>query len=213
VSEQKTAGVASATSRGDWRSQFGYPKGWLGSLVGYALAIKSRERSRWVLSLLDLRPDDRVLEIGFGPGVDVQRVSRVASFVAGIDHSAVMVQQARRRNRSAIRAGLVDVRQASVAQPLPFADGAFTKVFAINSFQFWPDPIASVRELRRVLRRGGLLAIAIQPRWKGATDGDVRRVGDEISALLRENGFSALHVEVEAMKPIAVSCALGVKAA
>ena len=166
MSDQKTADVTLTTTRGDWRSQFAFPTGWLGTLVGLAMAVKSRERSLWVLSLLDLQPDDRVLEIGFGPGVDVQRASRIAAFVAGIDHSAVMAQQARRRNRTAMRAGRVDVRQGTIAAPLPFADGAFTKVFAINSYQFWPDPVASVRQLRRVLRAEGLLAIAIQPRWK-----------------------------------------------
>jgi SAM-dependent methyltransferase len=175
------------------------------------MAVKSRERSLWVLSLLDLQPADRVLEIGFGPGVDMRRVSRVAAFVAGIDQSAVMVQQARRRNRSALHAGRVDVRHGTIADTLPYADGAFTTVFSINSYQFWPDPVASIRELRRVLRPGGVIAIAIQPRWTGASDGDARRMGAEISALLQDEGFSALHVETKAMKPVAVACALGVK--
>jgi SAM-dependent methyltransferase len=195
----------------EWRSQFAYPTGWLGSLVGIAMAIKSRERSLWVLSLLDLQPDDRVLEIGFGPGVDIQRASRVAVFVAGIDHSAVMVRQARGRNRAAIRAGRVDVRQSSVADPVPFDDGAFTKAFAINSFQFWPDPDASIRELRRVLRPGGLLALALQPRGKGATDEDSRLAGERLQRLLQEHEFMEARVESRAMKPVRVACALGVK--
>src|SRR5215470_9869970 len=94
----------------EWRSQFAYPNGWLGALVGHVMALKSRERSQWVLSLLNLQPDDRVLEIGFGPGVDLQRASKVAAYVAGIDHSAVMVKQAKRRNHAGILAGRVDVR-------------------------------------------------------------------------------------------------------
>jgi len=203
--QQKSASIA------EWRSQFAYPTGWLGSLVGIAMAIKSRERSLWVLSLLDLQPDDRVLEIGFGPGVDIQRASRVAPFVAGIDHSAVMVRQARGRNRAAIRAGRVDVRQSSVADPLPFDDGAFTKAFAINSFQFWSDPDASIRELRRVLRSGGLLALALQPRGKGATDEDSRLAGERLQRLLQEHEFMQARVESRAMKPVSVACALGVK--
>lgn len=213
MSDQKIADATSRTTIDVWRSQFAYPTGWLGSLVGYAMAVKSRQRSLWVLSLLDVQPDDHVLEIGFGPGVDVQRVSRVAAFVAGIDHSAVMVQQARRRNRGAIRAGRVDIRQGTIAEQLPFADGEFSKAFTINSYQFWPDPIAGVRELRRVLRPGGVIAITIQPRWQGATDGDARRVGEEVRALLQDGGFTETHVEVQAMKPVAVACALGVKPA
>jgi hypothetical protein len=67
-----------------------------------------------------------------------------------------------------------------------------------------------VRELRRVLRSGGIIAIAIQPRLKGATEGEARRVGEEVVALLEGEGFSALCAEVRTMKPVAVACALGV---
>jgi SAM-dependent methyltransferase len=205
--EQKSASVA------DWRSQFGHPTGWLGSLLGVAMAIKSRERSLWVLSLLDLQPQDRVLEIGFGPGVDIQRASQIAAFVAGIDHSAVMVRQARRRNRAANRLGRVDLRQASIADPLPFEDGAFTKAFAINSFQFWPDPDASMRELRRVLRASGLLALALQPRSKGATEDDSRLAAEQLQRLLQKHGFVETRLESKPMKPVTVVCALGLKPA
>jgi SAM-dependent methyltransferase len=194
-----------------WRSQFAYPTGWLGSLVGHVMAIKSRERSLWVLSLLDLQSDDRVLEIGFGPGVDIHRVSKIVAYVAGIDHSAAMVRQARRRNRVAILAGKVDVRQGSAAGPLPNPDGRFTKVFSINSFQFWPDPDASLRELRRVLQPGGLIALAVQPRGKGATNEDSRLMGERLRERLSAAGFSWVHLASKAMKPTAVVCAMGTK--
>jgi hypothetical protein len=62
-----------------WYSQFRYPQGWRGWIVGHILAINNRERSHWVLSLLDLQPQHHVLEIGFGPGVDIRRVGRCAS--------------------------------------------------------------------------------------------------------------------------------------
>jgi SAM-dependent methyltransferase len=90
-----------------WRSQFAHPQGWRGWVVGHLMALKNRERSLWVLSLLGVRPDDRVLEIGFGPGVDIRRIAqRVrAGFVAGIDHSEMMLRQATERNRDVIPSG------------------------------------------------------------------------------------------------------------
>jgi len=175
------------------------------------MAIKSRERSLWVLSQLHLQPDDRVLEIGFGPGVDIQRVSANVSYVAGIDHSAVMVRQAQQRNRAAINAGKVVLQQASMAEQLPFPNGSFTKIFSINSYQFWTDPEVSLRELRRLSQPGELIAIAVQPRGKGVTDEDTRRAEEQLREQILAAGFSGVQAATKAMKPAAVMCVMGQK--
>src|SRR5882724_7483242 len=85
-----------------WRDQFARPTGWMGKIVGHLMAFKNGERSQWVLSQLDLEPKHRVLEIGFGSGTDVKRALEEVLFVAGVDHSAEMVEHARSRNREAI---------------------------------------------------------------------------------------------------------------
>src|SRR5690606_40261299 len=89
-------------------SQFAHPRGRLGWFVGHLMAWKNGARSRWALDLLSPRPGERILEVGFGPGVDVRRLlERVgeSGFVAGVDVSVEMVRQARARNRAAIAAG------------------------------------------------------------------------------------------------------------
>jgi len=50
-----------------WRDQFAKPSGTMGWIAGHLMAMKNGHRSTWVFSLLDLKPTDRVLEIGFGP--------------------------------------------------------------------------------------------------------------------------------------------------
>ncbi|MCE3485669.1 class I SAM-dependent methyltransferase, partial [Staphylococcus aureus] len=69
-----------------------------------------------------------MLEVGFGPGVIVQRLSRLVSegHVAGIDPSREMVEQARARNAAVIKDGSVDLRRASVDR-LPFDNNSFDK--------------------------------------------------------------------------------------
>lgn len=54
--------------------QFGHPRGPLGHLAGWIMGARAsnRERSRWAVSLLDIEPTDRVLEIGFGPGLAIE---------------------------------------------------------------------------------------------------------------------------------------------
>ena len=184
--------------------QFVNPTGLMGHLVGYALAFKNRERSEWVMALLDLKPSDRVLEIGFGPGADIQRASRLASFIAGLDHSEVMVRQASKRNSAAIREGRVDLKLGDAGQ-LPFADAHFDCVFAINSAQFWKPLPKALAEINRVLKPGGRVLLAIQPRNKNATDETTRQVAAGMSKALTSAGFADVHNEFKPMRPVSTT--------
>jgi ubiquinone/menaquinone biosynthesis C-methylase UbiE len=129
------------------------------------LARGNRPFAEEVVTLLGVEPAQRVLEIGFGPGVAIALLAQAAPGVriAGIDVSTEMVEQARARNAAAIRAGAVDLRHGTVER-LPFADAAFDLALAINSMQVWPDVDAGLRALRRVLRPGGRVALAFTPR-------------------------------------------------
>lgn len=189
------------------RAQFVCPTGWVGGVVGMLMAIKNRQRSEWVLSQLGVKPGDRVLEIGFGPGVDVARTAASGATVAGIDPSDVMVRQASRRNADAIRSGCVDLRRGAMPN-LPFLDAAFDKAYAINSYQFWPDRTRALTELRRVMRPGGLVLIAVQPRNKGATDTTAKETGEQMVRALREVGFGTVRLLLQPMSPVATACAI-----
>jgi ubiquinone/menaquinone biosynthesis C-methylase UbiE len=190
------------------RDQFAKPTGTLGWLVGHALAFKNRERSEWVASLLELQHDERVLEIGFGPGTDIARASRAAAFVAGVDHSETMLRQASGRNRSAIRDGRVELKLGTASQ-LPYPDAQFDCAFAINSAQFWKDLPTALAELKRVLKPGGRVALAVQPRNKGATDETARQVGFGLAKALTAAGFADVYCEFREMRPVATAGVLG----
>jgi len=192
----------------DWRKQFAKPTGTLGWVVGHVMAMKNGERSEWVFSLLDLKPEDHVLEIGFGSGADLLRASRVAAFVAGVDHSDVMVRQATRRNAAAIRDGRVQVQIGS-ANRLPYPEAHFHKIFAINSAQFWKDSVSTLTELGRVLKPGGWAALAVQPRSKGATEDHAHQAGRGLSDAMKRAGFSDVHCESRPMKPVSTVCVIG----
>lgn len=184
--------------------QFHRPHGMGGHLAGWVMAHRSsnRERNRWVVSLLNVQPADRVLEIGFGPGIATTELSRLASRgqIFGIDHSQVMLRQASKRNSVAVRAGRVDLRLGSV-ELLPDFGAPLDKILAVNSVGFWPDPVARLTELRSMLRPGGEIAIASQPRCPGATRETSARAAEEIASQLREAGFPETRVETLDLEP------------
>jgi SAM-dependent methyltransferase len=192
-------------------SQFGRPRGVVGHIVGWLMATRNGERTRWTVGLLDVQPRDRVLEIGFGPGLGIELCAAlaVAGRVAGVDHSAAMVADASRRNLAAIRAGRVELRQGSVMS-LPYHADQFDKAFAINSLRFWPAPVENLREVRRILQADGRLAITEQP--IGA-DGEaqVPRVREQLLEQLAAAGFREVRIEALPTRAATCLCALGIK--
>jgi SAM-dependent methyltransferase len=194
-------------------AQFGCPSGPWGSIVGWIMASRSsnRRRNAWAVALLDVQRDDRVLEIGFGPGIAIHEMSRIAveGHVCGLDHSARMLHQASRRNAAAIRAGRVDLRRGSV-ENLPVFDTPFDKILAVNTAMFWDRPVRRLEELRHLLRAGGRIAVAHQPRGPGATDAKAAAKGEEIAAMLTRAGFSSVRMETMALGATVV-CAMGMK--
>jgi ubiquinone/menaquinone biosynthesis C-methylase UbiE len=179
---------------------FGRPKGILGRLGGIIMARTNQKCAAWVIDLLDIQPHDSVLEVGFGPGAGIQLLARSASagYVAGVDYSEEMVEQATARNVKAIESGRVDLRHGSVER-LPFEDNAFDKALAINSMQVWPDAVAGLREMRRVIKTGGRIALGFTP-YSGQPNSG-------LPEMLTATAFTEAHVVETALG----FCALAIK--
>lgn len=185
--------------------QFGNPRGAAGNVAGWVMAHRpsNRRRNSWVVSLLDVQPADRVLEIGFGPGLAIAELGRrvgASGHVYGIDRSDVMLRRATRRNAAAIRDGRVTLIRASVEELPPALDGPFNAIFAVNSLGFWTAPAERLEGLRRRLAPGGRIAIASQPRHPGATQ-DPSLAARQIADLLRAAGLTRTSTEILDLDP------------
>src|SRR6185503_20793383 len=105
---------------------------------------------------MGIKPGDRVLEVGVGTGINADLYPRDCA-VTGIDLSAPMLEKARER---VARKGIRNVRLLEMdAADLKFADDSFDIVYAPYVISVVPDPVAVVREMRRVCRPGGRLVI------------------------------------------------------
>jgi ubiquinone/menaquinone biosynthesis C-methylase UbiE len=184
---------------------FARPTGLLGRAAGWIMAALNAEMNRLAVEALALAPDDRVLEIGFGPGAALSRVAEHAAVVAGIDPSEAMLAEASRRLRSALAAGRASLARGT-ASSLPWPDGAFTKAYAVNSYQLWSDPARDLAEVRRVLAPGGVLVLGLRAR-SDVPGARARRWFDGIAegpealeaarAAVRQAGFTEERFEVK----------------
>jgi SAM-dependent methyltransferase len=120
-------------------AQFGRPTGLSGRAAGLLMAPRRRtaDATPWAVSMLDVQRHDRVLELGFGPGLAIWELSRIAveGYVCGIDHSELMLRRARQHNAHGLRRGVVDLRVGSVVE-LPKFDAPFDKILAVNTMLF-----------------------------------------------------------------------------
>ncbi len=108
-------------------------------------------RIRWAVDLMEVRPDDQVLEIGCGPGAGAEAICErlETGRLFAIDRSESGVDRTRRRNQKHVDAGRLTVRQIDLAT-LRVPVKRLTKVFAFNVNLFWvrdcPDEMALLHE-------------------------------------------------------------------
>jgi ubiquinone/menaquinone biosynthesis C-methylase UbiE len=212
-------------------ANFRKPTGWFGRVIGHVMAYQHWTLTVWAIDLMNVQASDRVLDVGCGGGMAVRQLSKRATsgFVAGMDYSEEMVRQATGRNAEAVRRGQVEIKVGD-ALALPFADGSFDKVCAIESFYFWPDPMAGLREVRRVLKAGGQITIAMEMSReakaqksrlqkylsetfanRSAAQGMSIVSGSELIAMLDRAGFRRTRYESKPDKALGWLCALGTK--
>ena len=108
------------------------------------------------LERMGIRPNDRILEVGVGTGINTSMYPRNCH-VTGVDLSSSMLEKARER---VAREGLRNVRLLEMdAQNLTFADDSFDIVYAPYLVSVVPDPVQVAREMRRVCKPGGKIII------------------------------------------------------
>lgn len=117
----------------------------------------------FVKEQLDIQPTDYVLEVGFGTGKLIGEIADVATqgVVEGIDYSTTMYSRASKSNQKYVLNGRVKLRVGDGKQ-LPYPNDAFDKVCCVNTLYFWKEPHAYFKEIFRVTKSGGKVAIGFR---------------------------------------------------
>jgi len=145
----------------------------------------------WGLSHASIGNRDIVLDVGCGGGRTVSKLAAITTEgkVYGIDHSKESVAMARKTNQQWIDKGHVEIREASVSR-LPFSDGTFDVITAVETHFWWPALATDLREVLRVLKACGRLVIIAEV-YKGA-EAFASKAAERYSA---KTGMALLSVE------------------
>ena len=189
------------------------PTGWLGRFVLRNINSRHSKVADWGLSHVTVEKQFAILDVGCGGGRTVSKLAAIATEgkVYGLDFSSASIAVASKTNRDWIKMGRVEIREGSVSQ-MPFAADTFDFVIAVETHFWWPDLFNDMREVLRVLKPGGAVAIIAEV-YRGADTTTARlaekylpRTGmkllspDEHRHLLADTGYTNVEVAVEPSK-------------
>lgn len=181
-------------------AQLRKPVGDLGKEVGVRMNEGNLYINQYTIAALEVKSRQQILEIGMGNGFFVKDILSSAPSVkyTGCDFSETMVAEAR-----ALNMRFIQKRQAefivAASDELPLFDALFDTAFTVNTLYFWEHPEKELVEIRRVLKPGGKLFIAIRPASVMQALPFVQygfRLYEkkDVELLLKKNGFGKIHV-------------------
>jgi ubiquinone/menaquinone biosynthesis C-methylase UbiE len=122
-----------------------------------AASIKDEAALRLIVEFSGAGPDDTVLDVACGGGLVVCAFAKTVRHATGIDLTPAMLEQAR-KNQAAQGLTNVTWQQGDVV-PLPFPDASFSIVTSRFAFHHFLDPLAVLREMKRVAKPGGKVMV------------------------------------------------------
>lgn len=162
------------------------------------------ERFNWAVSVLDIAPKDKVLEIGCGVGFAVSLIAPLLEkgTITAIDKSDAMVSKAVERNRAFIREKKAQVLKRALLALKP-GPPSYNKIFAFNVNVFWTTSAAKeLGVIRQQLTRQGSLYLFYQP----PSIGGMKRICETVSHNLAQEQFKVNDILFEESPAIASCC-------
>ncbi len=139
------------------------PSGFLGWLISCLMIKWNRISYEHVIKDLKIQPNNKILEIGYGPGIGIKLLSdRYKSCaIYGIDFSELMYIRASRRNRQFINDGRVHLILGDFVSTGLTING-FDRIFCINVVYFWNNLIVPFERIKSLLKDDGMFCLYME---------------------------------------------------
>jgi SAM-dependent methyltransferase len=195
------------------------PSGLLGQIVARVMAKETADENDFALGLLQVQPQDAVLEIGCGHGDTLAKAAKLASrgLLCGIDFSPTMNHVATRRHRRLVAEKRIEFWLGN-SDKLPFPGQSFDKVLAVPTVYFWKAPLDHLTEARRVMKPGGLFVLGFRPaedsRFQATFPSEIYHIRSEveIAQLASDAGFEAIELQKHTRGDVQFSFLVGTRA-
>ena len=194
--------------------QFLNPTGFGGKLSTFVMNRLNQKLYKTVVDNLDIQETDTILDIGFGNGYLIRRISnKNPQKIYGVEISSDMLNLTTKKNKKKMEQGKIQLLLADV-QALPFENSSIDKAFTVNTVYFWHDLQKGFSEINRVLKPDGIFVNTLYLKeWLDKLPmtryGFSKFTAEQIEKAASESGLKIERVfEVERAKSI---CVIAVK--
>jgi len=190
--------------------QFGNPTGFGGKISTFIMNCLNKKLYKAVVDNLNVQTTDTILDIGFGNGYLVHKLSKeILQKIYGIDISSDMLKVATEKSREKIEQGKVELLLGDVLK-LPFENDLMDKIYTINTIYFWQDIHKGLAEIKRVLKPNGIfLNVIYLKEWLDKLPitqyGFSKYTAEQIEKITTESGLKIERIfEIQSKKSICI---------
>jgi ubiquinone/menaquinone biosynthesis C-methylase UbiE len=179
---------------------FGNPHGIGGNISTTIMNIMNQRQYKSVLKNIQLKPDETILDIGFGNGYLIHQLCKqnIPVKIYGIEISNDMFNKVSIKSKQNIDAGKLKLFLENINET-SFEQNTFDTIYTVNTFYFWNELNKCFSEIRRILKPNGIFMNVIYTkqffdRTVFSKYGFNKYTVEEIETITKNNGLEIIRI-------------------